>query len=54
MNIIVSSEMKFNIAKSIMLKLFNEKLITIDELSVLISKLTSIYGITSEIKKSNE
>ena len=54
MSIIISSEMKFNIAKSIIVKLFNQKLITIDEFSIIINKLASAYGITSDIRKSND
>ena len=53
MDIIISSEMKFNIAKSIIVKLFNQKLITIDEFSIIINKLASTYGITSDNKKSD-
>lgn len=54
MSIIISPEMKFNIAKSIVVKLFNQKLITIDEFSIIINKLASTYGITSDIRKSND
>lgn len=54
MSIIISTEMKFNIAKSIVVKLFNQKLITIDEFSIIINKLASTYGITSDIRKSND
>jgi hypothetical protein len=54
MSIIISPEMKFNIAKSIVVKLFNQKLITIDEFSIIINKLASTYGITSDLRKSND
>jgi hypothetical protein len=54
MNITISSEMKFNIAKSIILKLFNQKLITLEEFGELINRLAAIYGVSTINKKSNE